>query len=386
MSQLNFLDEGIEELRRQGLFRELRTIEGSQGATVELCGRRVLCLCSNNYLGLADREEIREAAKAAIDRYGVGAAASRLVSGHMRPHEDLEAELAAFEGAESALVFPTGYMANLGTIRSLVEKGDLILGDRWNHASLMDACRLSEATFRVYGHGDMDALEGALGRGSTFRRRLIVTDSVFSMDGDIAPLREIVGLADRYDALVMIDEAHGTGVLGAHGRGAAEELGVESAIPVKIGTLSKALGCVGGFVTGSRKLIEFLRNRARTFIYTTAIPPAICEAARSAVRIVRSEPELRQTLQGHVLWMWERLGYKPPPILSPMIPVLVGEAGRAVQLSQFLLEKGILSPAIRPPTVPEGTSRLRLSLMATHSREQLEQACCVIQAGLERFP
>lgn len=385
MDKLNFLDEELKGLKENNLYREFRTVTGSQGPVVEVDGRQVLCLCSNNYLGLADRRELREAAIEAVQRYGVGAAASRLVSGQMKLHQELEESLARFENTEAAIVFPTGYMANLGTIRALVEKEDLVLGDRLNHASLLDACRLAEATFRVYAHGDLHALEQILQRAKSFRRKLIVTDSVFSMDGDLAPLREIVELADRYGALVMIDEAHGTGVLGENGRGASEALGVEGRLEVKMGTLSKALGCVGGFVAGSEKLIQFLRNKARTFIYTTALPPAVCASALAALQIVRSEPDLRDNLKKNVSFVRQSLGLSPQPVATPMIPVIVGEATPTLELSQFLLQAGILAPAIRPPTVPEGTSRLRLSLMATHTSCQLGQACKAIQQGIEKL-
>ena len=385
MSELHFLNDELDKLKSSDLYRSMRTLSSGQGPLVEIDGRMVVCLCSNNYLGLAERKELKLAAIEAAEKYGIGAGASRLISGNLSLHEDLEEELASFKGSEAALVFPTGYMANLGTVCALVEKGDLVISDRLNHASIIDACRLSGATFRVYPHKDMDALERALLRSQEFRRRLIVTDAVFSMDGDVAPLREIVELAEKNGAMLMVDDAHGMGVLGKNGRGASEELGIEDRIDVKMGTLSKAAGCHGGFVCGRRELIDLLRNRARTFIYTTGMPPPVCGAAMAALQIIRDEPELRQRLRENSMLVRRSLGYDDVEIPIPIIPVVVGEASAATELSAFLLEAGILLPAIRPPTVPTGTSRLRVSVMATHTRDQLKGACQQIKEGLIRF-
>ena len=382
MSELHFLNEELDKLKSSDLYRSMRTLSSGQGPLVEIDGRIVVCLCSNNYLGLAERKELRQAANEAAEKYGTGAGASRLISGNLSLHEELEEELASFKGSEAALVFPTGYMANLGTVCALVEKGDLVISDRLNHASIIDACRLSGATFRVYPHKDMDGLERALLRSHEFRRRLIVTDAVFSMDGDVAPLREIVELAVKNGAILMVDEAHGTGVLGENGRGASEELGVEDWVDVTMGTLSKAAGCYGGYVSGRRELIELLKNKARTFIYTTGMPPPVCGAAIAALKIIRDEPELRQRLRKNSLLVRRTLGYDDAEIPTPIIPVVVGEASAATELSASLLEAGTLLPAIRPPTVPTGTSRLRVSVMATHTRDQLKGACQQIKEGL----
>ena len=382
MSELHFLNEELDKLKSSDLYRSMRTLSSGQGPLVEIDGRIVVCLCSNNYLGLAERKELRQAANEAAEKYGTGAGASRLISGNLSLHEELEEDLASFKGSEAALVFPTGYMANLGTVCALVEKGDLVISDRLNHASIIDACRLSGATFRVYPHKDMDGLERALLRSHEFRRRLIVTDAVFSMDGDVAPLREIVELAVKNGAILMVDEAHGTGVLGENGRGASEELGVEDWVDVTMGTLSKAAGCYGGYVSGRRELIELLKNKARTFIYTTGMPPPVCGAAIAALKIIRDEPELRQRLRKNSLLVRRTLGYDDAEIPTPIIPVVVGEASAATELSASLLEAGTLLPAIRPPTVPTGTSRLRVSVMATHTRDQLKGACQQIKEGL----
>lgn len=385
MSELHFLNEELDKLKSDDLYRSMRTLTSGQGPLVEIDGRLVVCLCSNNYLGLAERKELRLAAIEAAKKYGTGAGASRLISGNLSLHEELEEELASFKGSEAALVFPTGYMANLGTICALVEKEDLVIGDRLNHASIIDACRLSGATFRVYPHKDMEALERILLRSREFRRRLIVTDAVFSMDGDVAPLREIVELAVKHVAILMVDEAHGMGVLGENGRGASEELGVEDRIDVNMGTLSKAAGCHGGYVSGRRELIELLKNKARTFIYTTGMSPPVCGAAMAALQIIRDEPDLRQRLKENSQLVRRSLGYGDAEIPTPIIPVVVGEASAATELSAFLLESGTMLPAIRPPTVPVGTSRLRVSVMATHTREQLKGACKQIKEGLTRF-
>ena len=383
MSGLEFVNEELELLRGDSLYRDFRLVEGRQGAEVVVNGRPKLCLCSNNYLGLAGRSEVCEAAARAAVDLGTGAGASRLISGHTPLHEELEQRLASFEGAEAAIVFPTGYMANLGAIGALVGKEDVVFGDRLNHASLIDACRLSDASFRVYPHGDMDVLERALDRSRSFRRRLVVTDGLFSMDGDLAPLPEIAELADRYGAIVMVDEAHGTGVLGRSGRGAAEALGVDERITVKMGTLSKALGSLGGFVAGSQGLIDLLRNKSRTFIYTTGLPPAVCAASCAALQIVEREPWLRESLRENAGLVRAELGLELPAIVTPIIPSIIGDPETAVSVSAALFDEGLLVPAVRPPTVPKGTSRLRLSVMATHDPDQLRRACHAIARALE---
>jgi 8-amino-7-oxononanoate synthase len=419
---LDFIDAELARDRAAGLTRRLLTVTSRQGRSVEVGDRRLLSFCSNDYLGLAGDERLARAAVAAIARYGVGAAASRLVSGTMTLHADLEARLTRFAATEAALCFPTGYAANLGAIAALVGKGDLIASDRLNHASIIDGCRLSGATLRVYPHGDVDALDGILRRGAAFRRRLVVTDTVFSMDGDVAPLRDIADAAERRGAILMIDEAHATGLLGEHGRGAAEALGVSDRVDVKMGTLSKALGVLGGYVAGSPRLIEFLRQRARSFIYSTAPPPALCAAAIAALDIVEAEPERRR----HCLELAARLasavgGQRPavrveevahPPLGVPsgaaggppqadattpdtgspgrvlvrgascptaIIPMLVGSADLACRLADGLVERGFLVRAIRPPTVPAGTSRLRLTVSAAHTAGDVDALCAALR-------
>jgi len=364
------LNQESADLKRKGLYRELRFIEGSQGPRVKIAGRDYLCFCSNNYLGLADHPEVRKAVIDAAGKYGWGSGASRLISGGMAPHELLEKEIARFKNAHAAILFPSGYTANLGVISSLAGPDDVVIIDRLNHASIIDGCRLSGARLRVYPHRDVERLEKILRDSSAARRRLIVTDSIFSMDGDIAPLREITDIAKRHDAWVMADEAHATGVLGKHGRGVAEMLGIEEKIDVSLGTLSKGLGGIGGFVAGPFELIEYLRNKAGSFIYTTAPPPAACAAAIAAIRILKKNPGLGKSVMENaerIRGGLGELGFDTMGSKHHIIPVLIGDPGRAVAVSEELFLRGILAPAIRPPTVPRGKSRIRLTAMATHS-------------------
>lgn len=366
----------LQRLTQQGLDRHLRILEGSAGRWVEVEGRKLLLLCSNNYLGLATHPAVAEAAARAARDFGVGSGASRLISGSLRLHAALEEELAAFKGTEAALLFNSGYHANIGVIATLVGDGDAVFSDAWNHASLIDGCRLSRARVVVYPHGDVGALADALAR-TPARRRLIVTDSVFSMDGDFAPLAEICELAERYGAWVMVDEAHGTGVLGARGGGLVEELGLGERVAVQMGTLGKALGCFGAYVAGSRALIEWLTNRARSFVFTTALPPPVVAAAREALRIVQAEPQRRARL-----WRAARAlhgilraaGAEVPNHCSHILPVMLGESTRAMQVSQRLLHEGVWVQGIRPPTVPPGTARLRVTAMATLDDDDLDWA------------
>ena len=365
----------LDDLARHALLRHLRTIDSAPGAEVEMDGRRVLLFSSNNYLDLAAHPRVTEAAVKAIGRYGVGAGASRLVSGSLRPHRDLEERLAAFKHVEAALVFSTGYQANLGLIPTLAEDRDVIYADRLCHASLIDACRLCEASLRVYRHRDHAHLARLLQRGTAQRSSLVVTDGVFSMDGDLAPLPELYKAALQADATLVVDDAHGTGVMGPEGRGTVEHFGMEGTSLVQMGTLSKALGGMGGFVAGPRDLIEYLVNRARPFIYTTALPPAMAAAALAALEVIQAEPErrarlwrLRDRLHAGV----RQIGFDTLGSRSPIIPLLVGDAQAALSLSEALLARGVYAPAIRPPTVPDGTSRIRMSVTAGHTPDQID--------------
>lgn len=380
-------DERLRQLAAQHLLRRLRLVESEPGAIVSIEGRAVILMASNNYLGLATHPALKKAAIATTERFGVGAGASRLVSGTLPPHAQLETELARFKGTESSLVFSSGYLANIGLIPALIGEGGLILADRLCHASLIDGCRLSGADLRVYRHRNLAHLESLLARRSARRETLIVTDGVFSMDGDLAPLPELIALAERHDARVLVDDAHGTGIMGAYGRGTLEHFGVESRLPFHMGTLGKALGTSGAYVVGSADFISYLVNTARSFIYTTAPPPASAAASLAALDLVRTEPERRARLWSHRHYFYDgltELGFRTTDTRSPIIPVLIGDPQRALAMADRLLQLGVFAPAIRPPTVPRETSRIRTTVTAEHTREQLDTVLAAFRtAGQE---
>ena len=376
--------ELLDDLRDRGLHRKLRLISGPQGARVLLDGKPVLLLCSNNYLGLADHPRVREAAADAAMRWGAGAGASRLVSGNMTVHRRLEEQLAEFKRSAACVLFGSGYLANAGTISALAHEGDVVFSDALNHASIVDGCRLARAETFVYEHCDPDHLEWGL-READGRGSLIVTDSVFSMDGDVAPLEEIVELAQRYDARVMVDEAHATGCMGPGGRGAVADAGLEDEIDLLVGTLGKALGSYGAYVCCDRTMADFLVNQARTLIFSTALPPPAVAGAMASLELLREQPErvdrlarnarvLRQSLMDH--------GLEPGPSETQIVPLIVGDAGDAMAACERALQRGVFAQAIRPPTVPQGTSRLRLAVMASHSRSELRSAAGVLAAAV----
>ncbi len=370
-----FSDE-LAGLEAAGLRRHLRALASASDTEVLLDGRRVLLFSSNNYLGLATHPALKAAAAAAIARYGCGTGASRLIAGHLELHAAVEAKVAALKGTEAALLFPSGYQANIGAVTALVGRGDHVYSDALNHASIVDGCRLSRATVHVYPHRDVPALEAALAATPHGGRRLIVTDSVFSMDGDRAPLPALVALAEHYHSWLMVDEAHATGVLGPHGGGLADAEGVAARVTVQMGTLGKALGGAGAYVAGSGALIEVLVNRARSFVYTTALPPATVAAAGAALDLVAAEPERRSTLSANAARLragLRDLGFDARGD-THIIPVMVGDNRHALALAEALLARGVLAHAIRPPTVPAGTARLRITPMATHTPAQLERA------------
>jgi 8-amino-7-oxononanoate synthase len=369
------LRAALDERRSAGLYRELRRVDSATGPRVRIDGREYLQFCTNNYLGLASDPEVVEAGRAALDRYGAGAGASRLVAGSMALHHELEGVLAAFKGTERALVFPTGFMANLAVLTTFATERDLIVSDKLNHASLLDAARFSGAEARTFPHRRCERAEELLQRRDA-PARFLVTDSVFSMDGDVADLPELCVAAERTGALMIIDEAHATGVLGRRGAGLAELQGVEKQIDITVGTLSKALGCVGGFVCGSAEVIETLINGARSFIYTTALPPACAASALAALHIVERQPRRRErvlSLASRVKSALAALGYDCGDSETTIIPVILGEPETALAAAAFLRERGIWVPAIRPPTVARGSARLRISLMATHTDSDVEQ-------------
>lgn len=371
------LQAELAELRAVGLYRQLRAVTTAQGARIVVDGRELLNFSSNDYLGLANDPVLKRAATEAVERWGVGAGASRLVCGNLEPYRLLEDKLARFKNKEAAIVFGSGYAANVGTITALVGEGDVVILDKLDHASIIDGARQSGATIRVYPHRNLKKLESILQQAGDYRRRLIVTETVFSMDGDLAPLAEIVALKQKYDAWLMIDEAHATGLYARNRRGIAEATGVEEQIDVTLGTLSKALGCAGGFVVGSQVLIDYLRNRSRSLIYSTALPPAVCAAAAAAVDFVMSDAghARREALWRNVSELkngLSALGVQNES-RSPIIPIIVGDEQAAMDLSGKLYEQGIFVPAIRYPTVPRGKARLRVTVSAAHSAADIQQ-------------
>ena len=374
------LQQRLENLKEKNLYRHLRTIESPQGPWVMLAGQRLLNLCSNNYLGLSSHPQVKEAAVQAIQQWGCGSGASRLVCGNFSLHEVLEGRLANFKGTEAALLYSSGYTANTGIIPALVSRRDFVFSDELNHASIIDGCRLSQARVLIFRHNDMESLEKKLrwaSDTSSAARKLIVIEGVFSMDGDLAPLPELVELSEKYESLLMVDEAHATGALGPGGRGVIGVFGLERRIPIIMGTLSKALGCSGGFAAGSRELVAFLINTSRSFIYTTALPLVTAATALAALDVLHGDPSLPLRLQEHASYLrcqLNRLGYNTLNSQTQIIPVVVGDAARTLEMSHLLLKEGVLAVPIRPPTVPEGTCRIRITVTSSHTREDLDFA------------
>jgi 8-amino-7-oxononanoate synthase len=376
----DWLNADLRRLRAEGLWRDVRTIKSLPDGWCEVDGRRVRNLSSNDYLNLAHDPRVIAAAKDALDDAGVGAGASALVSGRSPWHEQLEATICDFEGTEAAILFPSGYAANVGTVSSLVSDQDVVFCDRLNHASLVDGCRMSGARLRVYRHDRLEVLERELAKSSGGGRRWIVTDTVFSMDGDLAPLPELCNLAERFDACLIVDEAHGTGVFGANGRGVCEHFGVEDRVAVRVGTLSKAIGTLGGFAACSNAVRDWLWHSARTQVFSTALPPAICAAATKSFDLIRDEPERREHL--HALSR-EFRGLVSGRLCTdgdgPIVPVRTDEPEAAQRQAATLLKNGFLVGAIRPPTVPRGTSRLRICLTAACGQEELGRLATLLE-------
>ena len=379
-------EQRLNELAARHLTRRLTPLHFSVGPVVEIEGRQILLLASNDYLGLARHPEVIQAAIEATQRFGTGAGASRLISGSLPPHQKLESALAQFKGTEAALTFSSGYLANIGTIPALIERGGLILADRLCHASLIDGCRLSAADFRIYRHNDTDHLRSLLAKRRQTRRTLIVTDGLFSMDGDLAPLPELSRLAQDYEAELYIDDAHGTGVMGPHGRGTAEHFGIEPQIPFQMGTLGKAFGSSGAYIAGTSIVIRYLMNTSRSFIFTTAPPPSSAAAATAALHILQREPERRARLWANRERLFSGLthmGFSLSPSASPIMPILVGNADTALSFAEHLFTEGVYAPAIRPPTVPDATSRIRVTVTSEHTSSHIDQALIAFQRAGE---
>jgi 8-amino-7-oxononanoate synthase len=374
--------ENLQTLAKQHLLRELSLIDSPSAPVISVEGREFLLFASNNYLGLANHPQVKFAAMKAIETFGIGAGASRLISGTLTPHHTLERDLARWKSTEASLTFSSGYATNIGVIPCLAKADSLILADRLCHASLIDGCRLSRATLRVFHHNDLDHLKQLLSNRPSPTSTLIITEGVFSMDGDLAPLPEIARLAEEFEATLLVDDAHGTGVMGSNGRGTVEHFGVDPASILHMGTLSKAIGASGGFVAGPKDFVAYLINTSRSFIYTTAPPPAMAAAASTALAIIQQEPQRRTKLWRNREFLHNGLvdmGFQLTNTQSPILPIIVKDPELGLQMSHRLREEGVWIPAIRPPTVPKGTSRLRVTVTADHSIEQIEIALRALQ-------
>ncbi|HHX25980.1 MAG TPA: glycine C-acetyltransferase [Firmicutes bacterium] len=378
MDKLEFLRRELESLHKESLFNEIRTIEGPQGAWIVVNGKRVLNLCSNNYLGFADHAELKEASKRAVDEYGVGPGAVRTIAGTQTIHLELERKLAAFKHAEACIALQGGFVANLTVIPAVTGDGDIIFSDALNHASIIDGCRLSKARVVRYAHNDVDDLRRKITENKdSARRMLVVTDGVFSMDGDIAPLPEIVDVADEYGAIVMVDDAHGEGVLGDSGRGIVNYFKLEGRVEIEVGTLSKAFGVMGGYITGPETLIDYLKQKGRPFLFSTGLTPADTAAAIAAVDVLTKSDELVRKLWDNAAYFQRRLkdqGFDIGHTETPITPVMLGEEKTASTFSRKLFDKGIFAQSISYPTVARGKARIRCMLSAAHEKEDLDFA------------
>ena len=379
------LERELDALREDGLYRRLRQVEGCGGPRILVDGKEAILFASSDYLGLASHPRLKEAARRAIDRDGCSASAARLISGNHSLYAELEEGLAALKQTEAALVFSTGYQANLGVISALTDSHDAVFSDELNHASIIDGCRLSRAQVRVFPHNDLAALEQLLKAEPAARRKVIVVDGLFSMDGDLAPLPEIVTLAEQYGCFIMVDDSHGIGVLGESGRGTVEALGVSGRIDIETGSLAKALGGFGAYVAGSRTLIDYLINRARSFIFTCAMPAAVVATVLEALTVLQDEPERRERLWDNTRYFktgLDEAGFDTGASKTQIIPLMIGGSGRTMQFCEELLKRGIFAQGIRHPSVPRGTERIRLTVTASHSKADLDDAlAAVTQVG-----
>jgi glycine C-acetyltransferase len=369
----------LESLKEAGLFVNIRTLESAQGAWLKINGRDVLNLCSNNYLGLANNERLKEAAKKAVDEWGVGPGAVRTIAGTMKLHEELEKKLAEFKKVEAVIALQSGFNANQAVIPTITSEQDAILSDELNHASIIDGVRLSKAKRYVWKHRDIRDLEEKLKQADSegARYKLIITDGVFSMDGDLAPLPEIVELAEKYNAMVMVDDAHGEGVLGSHGRGIVDHFGLHGRVDIEIGTISKALGVIGGYVAGKKELIEYLKQRARPFLFSSSLSPADVAAAIEAVKILEESDELVNRLWENAKYFKEemkKLGFDTGQSETPITPVMLYDAKVSSEFSKRLFEEGIFAQSIGYPTVPKGKARIRVMISAVHTKQDLDFA------------
>jgi glycine C-acetyltransferase len=367
----------LDDERAHGVFRWPRELQGEQAPVCVYDGRRVINLCSNNYLGLASHPRLKDAARGAIEAYGVGSGAVRTIAGNMTIHQALEARLAAFKRTEAALLFQSGFTANAGTVAALLGKEDVVISDELNHASIIDGCRLSGAERKIFPHKDVAAARMCLEESRRARRVLVITDGVFSMDGDLAPLAELASLAREFGAIMMVDDAHASGVVGAGGRGTVEHFHLHGHVDIQVGTLSKAWACLGGYVAGSRRLVEYLMNRARPLLFSTSHPPSVAATAIAALDLIEAEPALIERLWENARFFkagLQRLGYDTGMSETPIVPVMIGDEAQAMRFSDRLFEEGVFALGIAFPTVPRGQARVRTIVSAGHTREDLTRA------------
>jgi len=387
-SQLSYLGDQLNELRKKGTDFKLRVLQDAQAPECTFDGKRVINLASNNYLGLTTHPKLREAALEAIRKYGVGSGAVRTVSGTMSIHMELEEKIARFKNVEACVVFQSGFTANAGTVSAILGKGDFIISDELNHASIIDGARLSKATIKVFRHKDIAQAEELLKEvAGEPGRKLIITDGVFSMDGDIGPLPALCDLAEKYGAIMMVDDAHSSGILGRNGRGTIDHHNVHGRVDIQVGTLSKAIGAMGGYVCGSRELIEFLYNRGRPFLFSTSHPPSVTASCIAAFEVLEQEPELIEKLWDNTRFFKKELGalgfnaggVTTPASETPITPIIVGEGRLAMEFSRELFNEGVFTPGIAFPVVPEGKARLRTIMTATHTKDQLSRALEILK-------
>ena len=374
---MDFIDGVLASLKENGLYRQLRVLDGEQLPTARFDGRTVVNLSSNNYLGLATHPRLREAALKAIRELGVGSASVRTIAGTMTIHEELERRLAEFKRTEASIVLQSGFAANLGVIGSILEEGDVVISDELNHASIIDGIRLTKAARKIYAHRDMDSLRQVLEESKDFAKKLIITDGIFSMDGDIAPLPGIASLTEEYEAIFMVDDAHSSGVLGQNGRGSIDHFGLHGRVDIQVGTLSKAIGAMGGYVAGSQRLRELLIHRARPLLFSTSHPPSVAATCIAALDVLLDEPERIERLWENARYFKESLkalGFNTGQSETPITPVIVGKGALAMKLSDRLFEEGVFAQGIGYPTVPEEKSRVRTIVTAVHSGSELDRA------------
>ncbi|MBU8786497.1 MULTISPECIES: glycine C-acetyltransferase [Bacillus] len=387
MKEFTFLQKELDTMREQGTFQELPKIESCQGPIVRMKGRDIIQLSSNNYLGLTSHPRLKKAAVDAAERFGAGTGSVRTIAGTFTMHDELEKKLAGFKKTEAALVFQSGFTANQGILSSILTKDDIVISDELNHASIIDGIRLTKAGRKVYEHANMEDLEKILKKSMSYRNRLIVTDGVFSMDGDIAPLPDIVRLAEQYDAFVMVDDAHASGVLGENGRGTVHHFGLDGKVHIQVGTLSKALGVLGGYAAGSKVLIDYLKHKGRPFLFSTSHPPAVTAACIEAVNVLMEEPALIKRLWDNTAYFKKGLENIGLPLIqseTPITPILIGDEAETCRFSATLFELGVFAQAIVFPTVPKGKARIRTIMTAEHTKQDLDKALDIIETGARK--